>query len=167
MTGNSPVTPDSVLEKFEFFFLGLTFTLLGASIQTADFANSSSVSVIAEIIGWAGLALSGLVGLSKIEYLPVLIHLRSRKDEFKEYKSGLERARALGTTQARIAQTGDEISVDDVILKVEKKLSRYTGQLDKVGKWHGVKHISQKWSFVFGLIVIAIARAHDAIRTIT
>jgi hypothetical protein len=26
------VTPHSILEKFEFYFLGLTFTLLGAAI---------------------------------------------------------------------------------------------------------------------------------------
>jgi len=41
----SPVTPHSILEKFEFYFLGLTFTLLGAAIQTATFAGHSHASV--------------------------------------------------------------------------------------------------------------------------
>ena len=59
MSSESAVTPHSILEKFEFYFLGLTFTLLGAAIQTAAFTGHSHVSVITEIIGWAGFAISG------------------------------------------------------------------------------------------------------------
>ena len=163
MAGNSSVTPHSVMEKYEFYFLGLTFTLLGASIQTAEFATYSSASVGAEIIGWAGFTLSGLVGLSKIEYLGVLIYLRNRKDKFEKYKSDLEQAKALGTTSARVAQTGENMAVDEVILRVDTNLSHYAAHLEKVGRWHSAKHLTQKWSFFLGLISVAMARAYDAV----
>ena len=77
MAENSSVTPQSVMEKYEFYFLALTFTILGASIQTADFSAYSKAGVVAEIVGWAALGLSGLVGLSKIEALPVMIDRKS------------------------------------------------------------------------------------------
>ena len=94
MSSESAVTPHSILEKFEFYFLGLTFTLLGAAIQTAAFTGHSHVSVITEIIGWAGFAISGLVGLSKVEHLSVVIYLRNRKNEFENAKSQFEEEKA-------------------------------------------------------------------------
>lgn len=103
MLSESTVTPDSIFEKFEFYFLGLTFTLLGAAIQTAAFTDHSHVSVITEIIGWAGFAISGLVGLSKLEHLSVVVYLRNRKNEFENNKSQFERAKVSGTESVRIA----------------------------------------------------------------
>ena len=166
MASSPAVTPHSVLEKFEFYFLGLTFTLLGASIQTANFSDHSSASVIAEILGWAWLGLSGLIGLSKVKHLSVVIYLRNRKSEFEEYKSTLEQGKAAGTTQAQIAQTGEVMSVDAAIQQVDGNLSRYSEHLDKAGKRHEVKGTIQNWSFVLGLLSVAIARAYDAIARI-
>ncbi len=166
MGSASPVTPHSILEKFEFYFLGLTFTLLGAAIQTATFAGHSHASVFAEIIGWAGLALSGLIGLSKVENLSVVIYLRNRKNEFENNKDQLEKARASGTASARIAQTGDVMSIDTVISQVGQNASRYGEELDKVGRRHEVKDIIQRWAFVLGLLSTAVARAYDAVASI-
>lgn len=163
MPSKSTVTPDSVLEKFEFYFLGLTFTLLGAAIHTATFPGRSHVSVIAEIIGWAGFAISGLVGLSKVEHLSVAIYLRNRKNEFGNYKTQLEQAKESGVESARFPQTGEIMATDDVILQVGKNAARYAEQLDKASKRHEAKHIIQRWAFVLGLSSVAIARAYDAV----
>jgi hypothetical protein len=166
MGSASPVTPHSILEKFEFYFLGLTFTLLGAAIQTAALAGHSHASVFAEIIGWAGLALSGLIGLSKVENLSVVIYLRNRKNEFENHKDQLEKARASGTASARVAQTGEVMSIDAVISQVGQNASRYGEELDKVGRRHEVKDIIQRWAFVLGLLSTAVARAYDAVAPI-
>jgi hypothetical protein len=165
MGSASPVTPHSILEKFEFYFLGLTFTLLGAAIQTATFAGHSHASVFAEIIGWAGFAHSGLIGLSKVEHLSVVIYLRNRKNEFENNKSQLEQAKASGIP-AKSAQTGEVMSIDAVINQIGENASRYGEQLDKVGRRHEVKDIIQKWAFVIGLLSIAVARAYDAVAPI-
>ena len=166
MGSASPVTPHSILEKFEFYFLGLTFTLLGAAIQTATFAGHSHASVFAEIIGWAGFALSGLIGLSKVENLSVVIYLRNRKNEFENNKSQFEQAKASGIPSAKIAQTGEVMSIDAVIDKAGESASRYEEQLDKTGKRHEIKAIIQRWAFVFGLLSTAVARAYDAVALI-
>lgn len=163
MPSESAVTPHSILEKFEFYFLGLTFTLLGASIQTAAFTGHSHVSVIAEIVGWAGFAISGLVGLSKVEHLSVVIYLRNRKNEFENNKSQFEQAKASGVASARIVQTGEVMAIDAVILQVGGNAARYAEQLDKVGKRHEAKDIIQRWAFVLGLLSVAVARAYDAV----
>jgi hypothetical protein len=166
MPSESSVTPHSILEKFEFYFLGLTFTLLGAAIQTAAFTDHSHVSVIAEIIGWAGFAVSGLVGLSKVEHLSVVIYLRNRKNESENNKSQFEQAKASGVASARIAQTGEVMAIDAVIFQVGENATRYTEQLDKVGKRHEAKDIIQRWAFVLGLLSVAVARAYDAVAPI-
>lgn len=166
MGSASSVTPHSILEKFEFYFLGLTFTLLGAATQTVTFAGHSHASVLAEIIGWAGFALSGLIGLSKVENLSVVIYLRNRKNEFEGNKSQFEQAKASGIMSAKITQTGEVMLIDAVINQAGESASRFEGQLDKVGRRHEVKDIFQKLAFVLGLLSIAVARAYDAVALI-
>lgn len=166
MESASPVTPHSILEKFEFYFLGLTFTLLGASIQTATFVGHSHVSVFAEIIGWAGFALSGLIGLSKVEHLSVVIYLRNKKNEFENHRKQIELFKVSLVKSVEIAGTGKAMPIDAVINQVGECASRYEKQLDKIGKRHEVKDIIQKLVFVLGLLSIAIARAYDAVALI-
>lgn len=166
MGSASSVTPHSILEKFDFYFLGLTFTLLGAAIQTATFSGHSHASVLAEIIGWAGFALSGLTGLWKVENLAVIIYLRNRKNEFEGNKSQFEQAKASGITSAKIAQTGEVMLIDAVISKAGESASRFEEQLDKVGRRHEIKDTIQKSAFVLGLLSTAVARAYDAVALI-
>lgn len=164
MGSASPVTPHSILEKFEFYFLGLTFTLLGAAIQTASFVGHSHASVFAEVIGWVGFVLSGLIGLSKVEHLSVVIYLRNKKNEFENNKSQFEQAKSSGVSSVKISQTGDVMLIDAVINQTGESASRFGEQLDKVGRRHEVKDIIQKWAFVLGLL--AVARAYDAVASI-
>jgi len=58
-------------EKFEFYLVGLVFTLLALSIQTAKFGQSN-LSDFFELSGWLSLAVSGLSGLWRLEYIPVI-----------------------------------------------------------------------------------------------
>ncbi len=156
------VTPHSVMEKYEFYFIGLTFTLLGASIQTADFADYSNVNSLIELMGWLALGLSGVVGLSKIEYLPSLITIRNEKELNKGYVSELQRARALGTQSVRVAQTGEALEIDQVISTVEGNVSTWNNRLEQFGKWHEIKHIVQKYAFLSALFLVACSRAYTA-----
>lgn len=166
MGSASPVTPHSILEKFEFYFLGLTFTLLGAAIQTASFVGHSHASVIAEIIGWAGLVLSGVIGLSKVEHLSVVIYQRNRKNEYESNKSQFEQHKATGVSSVKIADTGEIMLIDEAIHRAGESASRFEEQLDKVGRRHEVKDILQKLAFLLGLLSTAVARAYDAIAPI-
>jgi len=63
------LTPHGVMEKIEFYFLGLTFTLLALAVQTFKPSTSLTADVV-ETGGWLLLLISGLVGVSKIEWIP-------------------------------------------------------------------------------------------------
>ena len=58
-------------EKFEFYFIALVFTILGLSIQTSNLIKENC-QYIFEIIGWVLLMISGLTGLSRLEWIPVI-----------------------------------------------------------------------------------------------
>ena len=52
--------------KFEFYFIGLVFTVLALSIQTASIAKGH-IQYFFEIFAWFSLLLSGFSGLLKLE----------------------------------------------------------------------------------------------------
>ena len=65
-------------QKFVFYILGLTFTILALSIQTSSFEKFYFAD-LAEICGWLCLLVSGLLGLSRIEWSSVFYFLSSEK----------------------------------------------------------------------------------------
>jgi hypothetical protein len=154
------VTPHSVMEKYEFYLLGLTFTLLGASIQTADLGEYSTINSIIELARWFAFGLSGVTGLSKIEYLPSLITIRNEKNSNKGYMDELQRARALGKQSVRVAQTGEALEIDQVLSIVENNVVTWNNRLEQYGKWHEIKHVVQKYSFLSALFLVACSRAY-------
>lgn len=57
--------------KFDFYFLALIFTILGLSVQTADFTQSQ-IGAVSELFGWVTLLCSGVIGLIRLERFPLL-----------------------------------------------------------------------------------------------
>ena len=65
--------------KFDFYFLALTFTILGLSVQTAELTEET-IAVVLELIGWLGFLCSGVMGLRRMERFPLLYqNLYNRK----------------------------------------------------------------------------------------
>lgn len=62
--------------KFEFYLLTLVFTILGLAIQTADF-GASKIADILELLAWISLLASGLAGILRLEWLPVIYKAHS------------------------------------------------------------------------------------------
>ena len=60
--------------KFRFYFVALNFTLLAATIQTAQLSEMSALNALLELVSWVLLLSSGLAGLSYLEYTPVIYH---------------------------------------------------------------------------------------------
>ena len=56
-----------IQEKFEFYFLSLTFVILGLSIQTSKF-GTHPISDGLELFGWISLFVSGMAGLSRMRW---------------------------------------------------------------------------------------------------
>lgn len=97
--------------KFAFYLVSLVFTLLAASVQTAEFGDSG-VADFAELAGWFLLFASGLCGLRRIEMMPKVYRLGELENQYgpateagKIATKKLERKQALALTCYRTHKT--------------------------------------------------------------
>jgi NhaP-type Na+/H+ or K+/H+ antiporter len=65
-------------EKFEFYSVSLTFTLLALSIQSAS-SRAGVLESIIEVAGWIALLTSGLVQLFRLQLVPVVLRYEARR----------------------------------------------------------------------------------------
>lgn len=158
------MTHESIQEKFEFYFIGLTFTLLGLSIQTSNFENSSIIVISLELIGWSFFIISGLSALSKIEWISSLVYVKNRKSSLKDVSRQLGVFQAQGQPSVFNADTGQKESISNTLEKLNENIEQYDNRLKELGKYHGWKHEVQKYTFVIGLLAVAISRGTNAIQ---
>jgi len=71
MTEANLKAAQDVHHKLEFYLVALVFTALVFAIQSAKF-TVQVLPDITEIMAWLALLVSGLLGLRRIEYIPVL-----------------------------------------------------------------------------------------------
>ena len=64
-----------IQEKFEFYFLSLTFIILGLAVQTSKF-GSSKISDIFELLAWILFFIAGIEGLSRMRWAPSLYRVK-------------------------------------------------------------------------------------------
>ncbi|MCK5100957.1 MAG: hypothetical protein KAR45_22800 [Desulfobacteraceae bacterium] len=115
-----------IQQKFEFYFLSLVFVLLGLSIQTAKIGNYQAQDLI-EICGWVCFFISGISGLSRMEWLsPVYkgYHLKQKSD--KQIDEA-ENRMAMGDYREAILNNHTTIPIQEVSenqKKIKKKSKR-------------------------------------------
>lgn len=130
-----------VHHKLEFYLVALAFTIVGFSIQTGKFSGIIFAD-IAEVVSWILMILSGLAGLSRIEYIPVLYRnhddIRSKELCIEDYKDQQEYAEELNDLQTQVNETKPKL------IKIEER--------------SGWKYKCQKLCFLLGLLSLLIAR---------
>jgi hypothetical protein len=72
--------------KFEFYLLALAFSILGLSIQTAEFGTYLAADAF-ELVGWMALFSSGLIGILRGEWVPVAYDIESKKTQLARQQS--------------------------------------------------------------------------------
>lgn len=81
----------SLQEKYEYYLVALTFTLLALSVQTATFTDDKAVTIL-ELLGWASLLVSGFIALTRMELQPSghenFAILDAEKEKLSALKSG-------------------------------------------------------------------------------
>ena len=150
-----------VVEKYEFYFLGLTFTLLGLAVQTFKPTTVLSADVV-EIGGWLCLLVSGLLGMSKIEWIPVILHVKNRQSYLEEAQGGLQKAESFNLS-VRDSQSGQFVNVAEVSAVAAKSLAEVATQGSRLERWYEIKYRWQKACFLIGLVALVLARAQGVI----
>jgi hypothetical protein len=141
-------------QKFEFYLLALVFTILGLSIQTAKL--TSCYQGIIELAAWASFLLSGLAGLSRMEWIPVSYQHYSKLTKEKSFSRDAQAGRSV------LHESGQPMSAQEVaefIKLAEDKIEERTKIMERIDSRDKIKYTLHKWLFVAGLVLLIMSRA--------
>lgn len=148
-----------IQEKFDLYFLSLTFVVLGLSIQTSKFGGSLLADGL-ELISWVCLFVSGMSGLSRMRWVPslhrVLHAIGTREHNLKEAKS------RQGQGEPYVVTSHDnQMPIDDFINRAEKGVKSVTKQLAALENKDTVKYWLHVWGFAVGMFFLICSRGLD------
>ena len=152
-------------EKFEFYLVALVFTLLALSIQTSKFTGPI-ISQLLELAGWASLLVSGLSGLSYLEWLPVLRIQAVKKEEMQVNADNLKHQKEQGVEQVHVLQNDAVKPIDTRITEYNEVLVKLDEQSTSLENKSGIKYFLFKWLFVIGVILTIFSRAYEPVLNI-
>ncbi len=144
-------------EKLEIYLLGLIFTLLAAAVQTAKFGGGA-VADACELASWAILFASGLVGLSRMEWLPVAHLAHGATQDVEGQVEQLEQL----AEQGHVEITDDEqpVSIADALARRQTKLAALEAKKASIERGTRRKYLVHKWTFLVGLALLLVARGY-------
>lgn len=146
--------------KFEYYLLALTFAILGLSIQTAQFGAYLFADVL-ELVGWAALFASGIIGILRGEWVPVAYELQNRISSVRDRRNNVTRVMAGGAeVQIPFLEDGREtaLSGKDATRKLDTLVSTLEQQF-KVTEDRIIRRY--KWmrrAFMAGVACLIVAR---------
>ena len=152
------------MEKIEFYFLGLTFTLLALAIQTFKPTASLPADVV-EVLGWIALLTSGLCGLSKVNGIPSALHLSERRSHFEQFKNELLKAKE-GHIPVISPKDGNPVKIPEAMVATEQLIGGIKDAVENLGNRHNFKNTCQKHFFLIGLVALLLARAQGVIQRV-
>ena len=140
-----PVNPNTEIsqrlqERFEFYVIALAFTILGLSIQTASFGESL-VSDSFELLGWLFLFVSGLVGLSRLEWVPVAYNIHAGIQNLQAEATRLRQAQQMGHNEVPVIDNEREIvPVEEAIQTQDDAVIQLKPKVENIEKWISRKY---------------------------
>jgi len=152
-------------EKFELYLLALIFTLLGLAVQTAKFGINQLADIL-ELLGWVFLLISGLAGLSRLEWLPVAYktnsHLVGLKNEHTELMAVAEQ----GIVEIAVQDQNEPADIQAIIDDRTQAIQKVENRVKKLEKSILRKYCIHKWLFVLGLTFLIVARGSSPVMNI-
>lgn len=140
-------------ERFEFYLVALTFTLLGLAAQTAAFGDLV-VADLTELGAWGALLLSGLTGLARLEGIPHVLRLASMRSERLGFITTLRNRPDIGEVEF----LNETLSQRDALAKQEANVDRITQALESQNAGLMGKARKQRTAFAVGVTMLAVAR---------
>lgn len=152
-------------EKYEYYQAGLNFTLLAASIQTAEF-GTDKVHTSLELIGWLLLMLSGVIALLRFRMQPVahraIAHIQRKKEALEQYREGHSK----GHREVHFQEENETVPIEQAILEVQRSIEKAEPEfkalekrLIKQQRWH-------LWLFICGFAFVVLSRAYAPLLSI-
>jgi hypothetical protein len=161
MAKTSAETAIELQSKFEFYFIALTFSILGLSIQTAPLGSDLATDAF-ELAGWLALFFSGIVGLLRGESVPVAYQIQSKITSVRRRRDEIGEARERwvdvqipfveGGKETVLSGKQAEEKFDSLIVTLEKQ---FKDTEDRIVRRYQV----MKWAFLIGVGSLLIARA--------
>ena len=147
-----------IQEKFEFYFLTLTFTILGLSIQTSKF-GAHAISDGLELLGWISLFVSGMAGLSRMRWAPFLYRVKDAIIRRESVRDDAKRRELNGQTRAIRGE--EEISIGDFIADASQAVKEVEDQLSKLETKNNLRSSLHVYGFTFGLLFLMGSRGYE------
>lgn len=144
-------------QKFEFYIVALVFTVLALSIQTAN-ENATFLNSVLELSAWTCLLLSGLTGLSRLEWYSITLFLFHYREIDESGAKRLREAKERGDEYVTILGTENEEPIDEHIQRKEKLIEKKNRDIERVSKRGTLKYRIHKYAFVLGLILLLASR---------
>lgn len=145
-------------EKFDFYLVSLVFTLLALSIQTATF-GASNIADFCELIGWALLLISGIAGLSRLEYLPIEREKHALREEYRDQAINMQQIGQSGQNEIFVVENDAMESVAEKTRQLQNAVKTLTPVLSDLEKNGLIKYQIHKYCFVVALLCLLLARA--------
>ena len=149
-------------QKFMFYLLGLTFTLLALSIQTASFGENNIPNII-EICGWISLLISGLFGLSRIEWTAVFYFLSSEKRGIKNQIETVKKISVRSTGYIRNLDSGEDIPIGDFVSKKADIQNLIEKRIDVLQSRMSFRYHLQRILFLLGILCLMVYRGYSPV----
>lgn len=146
-------------EKFEFYLLSLVFTLLALSIQTAKFGIAVPADVL-ELVGWFLLLISGVAGLWRMEWIPIIRLKLAQKSEFVDEIFKLKEVQLQGQQEILVMKDGSRQPIPQRIENRENAVKILNPYIEKLERHSNIKYVLHRYGFLLGIISIACARAY-------
>ena len=150
-------------EKFEFYLLGLVFTLLVLSVQTATL-HQSNLANFCELLAWFSLLTSGVVGLWRMEYSSVW---RTKIAIKSDYENKIDELREFmhthGVKEIPVLETKENESIEERIQKYQEAITLLDPLLVKLESQNSWKYQIHRFGFVIGLFLLLVSRGFEHI----
>jgi len=149
-----------VQEKFEFYFLSLTFIILGLSIQTSKF-GTHAISDGFELLAWISFFISGMSGLSRMRWVPSLYKVKDEIIRRERYRDEAKHRESIG--ESYVIQGDKEKPIGDFISDVAQGVKEVEDQLSKLEAKNDFKYRLHIHGFTIGLFFLICSRGYDPI----
>ncbi len=155
MSKNQEMAID-IKTKVDFYLLSITFTVLGLSIQTAEFGGSHLADGF-ELIAWLCLFVSGVFGLSRMRWAASVFTVAHAIDERKQGLEGNKQAKAAGWKTVETPQGGQK-PIDSDIKARETGVAVAENQLEGLQEKLIIKSKVHTWGFALGVAFLMCSR---------